>query len=84
MKVSIVSIVGAFRTGKSFLLNFFLRYLRFISRRHAEGRGADPLDDESEDWFVAEGKILDRLVAISLYSPSALIFDQVRRCPRGI
>lgn len=29
MKVSIISVVGAFRTGKSFLLTFLLRYLRY-------------------------------------------------------
>jgi len=29
MKVSIISVVGAFRTGKSFVLDLFLRYLRY-------------------------------------------------------
>lgn len=41
MKVSVVSVVGAFRTGKSSLLSWFLRYL------HLNGRG-DFDEDEDE------------------------------------
>ena len=46
MKVCIVSVVGAFRTGKSFLLDFFLRYLR-------SGKASD------DDWMVASGSSLE-------------------------
>lgn len=45
MKVSVVSVVGNFRTGKSFLLTFMLRFLR---NRHCEGN----------DWQTAEGECL--------------------------
>jgi atlastin len=36
MKLSIVSVVGAFRTGKSFLLDFFLKYLRYPQNKMGE------------------------------------------------
>ncbi len=47
IKVSVIAVVGAFRTGKSFLLNFFLRYLR-----HGN------VNDFSEDWMIKDGLAL--------------------------
>ena len=46
-KVAVVSVVGAFRTGKSFLLNFFLRYLR-----------SGVQTDLSDDWMKRDGNFI--------------------------
>jgi len=47
-KVGVVSVVGAFRTGKSFLLTLILRYLRFKTN-------FDEVGDEK--WLEAEGAL---------------------------
>ncbi len=52
MKVSVVAVAGAFRTGKSFLLDLFLRYLR------AEG-GATAAAAGSDDWLLVNGQYLE-------------------------
>uniref|UniRef100_A0A1I8H0U9 GB1/RHD3-type G domain-containing protein n=1 Tax=Macrostomum lignano TaxID=282301 RepID=A0A1I8H0U9_9PLAT len=46
-KVAVISVTGAFRTGKSFLLNFFLRYLRALSR------------GDTRDWILSEDQLDD-------------------------
>lgn len=56
MPVSLVSVVGAFRTGKSFLLDFFLKYLYAN-----EGKKPDTnFDDEPDyDWMTKGGELLE-------------------------
>ena len=56
MKVAIFSVVGAFRTGKSFILDLFLRYLRHAScGPMLKPDGAQ--DESTEVWkaWVMEG-----------------------------
>jgi len=54
-KVAVIAVMGAFRTGKSFLLDLMLRYLR---EKHPAG-GAPPtiskLDCEIPEWVLERG-----------------------------
>jgi atlastin len=45
-KVAVVSVVGAFRTGKSFLLSWFLRYLHHLGKTEAEIE-----DGDGKPWY---------------------------------
>ncbi|KAH9259337.1 hypothetical protein BASA81_002380 [Batrachochytrium salamandrivorans] len=49
MEIAIVSVVGAFRTGKSFVLDFMLRYLK-------SGANSDGSSDVTQAWL---GETLD-------------------------
>ncbi|CAD5218109.1 unnamed protein product [Bursaphelenchus okinawaensis] len=46
-KVCVVGVAGKFRKGKSFLLNFFLRYLKFLSQG----------GNDDEDWLETESTL---------------------------
>lgn len=47
-KVAVVSVVGAFRTGKSFLLSWFLRYLSALEKAVKDGKS---LEDYEIPWY---------------------------------
>lgn len=54
MKVAIVSVVGAFRTGKSFVLDLFLRYLRHASHGRVLKEGVEAVEGDAwKDWVRA-------------------------------
>ena len=62
-RLSIVSMMGAFRTGKSFMLDVFLRYLRFgdaVGPDHQPHLPNVPRDQEYPvpEWLLKEGENL--------------------------
>merc|ERR1712127_949383 len=63
-KISVISVVGAFRTGKSFLLSWFLRYLHHIqtnSKKDEETSDEPPSlvkeTDTEEAWYTKFSKL---------------------------
>mmetsp|Transcript_66978 Transcript_66978/g.195812 ORF Transcript_66978/g.195812 Transcript_66978/m.195812 type:complete len:572 (-) Transcript_66978:191-1906(-) len=61
-KVAIVSVMGAFRTGKSFLLDLFLRFLRYGEDNN--GASEPPPRGNGEEfplpaWMTASGDTID-------------------------
>ena len=48
MKLSVVSVVGAFRTGKSFLLDFFLKIFTLSTKQNGRGSMEQPFYIENK------------------------------------
>ena len=54
-KISVVSVVGAFRTGKSFLLSWFLRYLHYNKSNKTKDEKQEDVNDT--EWYHKFSKL---------------------------
>jgi len=77
MPISVVCVVGAFRTGKSFIMDLFLRYLRHTADPNTAE--AKPASVAHEDWLLAEGTTLDALA----HDEHSQESDDTRRLAEG-
>ena len=55
LPVSVISVTGAFRTGKSFLLNYLLRYLTALENEQSEDEWLGDFDQELEGFKWRRG-----------------------------
>ncbi len=79
LKVSIVSVVGAFRTGKSFLLDLFLRYLKATN-----GRKDFLVEEEADQSWLTRNNIQEAAAVLEgNMNNSNVNTTQVKDTPRG-
>nr|XP_039256692.1 atlastin-like isoform X1 [Styela clava] len=69
--VSIITIAGPFRTGKSFMMNFFLRYLRNKGYTNADWMGSK--DTPLNDGFHWRGGVEKVTTGISVWSQPIIV-----------
>eukprot|EP00667_Euglena_gracilis_P032817 EG_transcript_51645 len=69
--VSVVCVVGAFRTGKSFLMDLFLRFLRSTGDpSNNVGRNQDA-PSAFKEWLLTDGTTLEGVYAESTTTEAA-------------
>lgn len=73
MKLMVLSVVGDFRTGKSFILSAFLRYLRYCESHHIEH--PEGLEWLEEGGVLSEGNMSAVEAAVTSASPSTTATD---------
>ena len=82
MKLDVVSVVGAFRTGKSFVLDLMLRYLR-----HSSGRAESTKGEPEDAWMFKGGKLEGNVNVVEGGAPAGHGFgwrSGRERCTTGI